>query len=393
MKPRMSTENLNVFDFLGTPEGQLEDLLRRIAAALQLTPAQYDLVDQRYEGITRYLDAPGSPLADHDPRMFAQGSRALGTTVKPWDRQEFDLDFVMKLRRPQQEFEPIELLMTLYNWLKANGNYAHMLELKKRCVRLSYAEEFHIDILPAVPDLARGGTCILVPCMANGGDGEWSPSDPEGYVERFNNRAAAAMWAETLAAMKAQVDPLPELEQLHEKPPLKVVVQLVKRHRDVVFNSRMERAPISIVLTTLASELYRGAQSVTDALTDCLAAMCNEVRRTAGVLIVRNPTNFDEILSERWLDNPKLYAEFERWLFVFSAHWSRVQAAEGAELSKLLKEIFGVNAVDHALKQQANVVHAARKSGLLSVTPAGVLTVGHRPDKAVPVRDHRFYGA
>lgn len=393
MKTRLKVENLNVFDFLGTPEGQLEDLLRRIAAALQLTPAQYDLVDQRYEGITRYLDAPGSPLAIHDPHMFAQGSRALGTTVKPWDRQEFDLDFVMKLRRPLWGFQPKELLMTLYSWLKENGNYAHMLELKKRCVRLCYANEFHIDILPALPDLEKGGTCILVPCMANGGDGEWSPSNPEGYVEWFNSRSALAMWEETLVAMKAQVDPLPELEQLHEKPPLKVIVQLVKRHRDVVFNTKMDLAPISIVLTTMAGDLYHGARSVTAALTDCLAAMCNEVRRTPGVLIIRNPTNFDEILSERWRDDPSLYFAFKRWLFAFSAQWSRVLESEGAGLPKLLKELFGVDAVNHALKQQADIVHAARKASLLSVAPVGVLTVGERPAKAVRVRDHRFYGA
>jgi len=390
---KVRNPNFNIFDFLSTSEGQLEDLLRRITAALQLTPAQYALIDQRYKGITNYLDAPGSPLAVHDPHMFPQGSRALRTTVKPWDRQEFDLDFVMKLRRPLRRFQAKELLMELYSWLKQNGNYEHMLERKKRCVRLSYANEFHIDILPALPDPERGGTCILVPCMKNGGQGEWSPSNPEGYVGWFNGRSNLAMWEKALVAMKAQVDPLPALLQLHEIPPLKVTVQLLKRQRDVTFNATMDLAPISIVLTTLAGEHYRGAQSVTVALTDCLDDICNEVHRTQGALVVRNPTNPDEILSERWLEDQSLYDVFKHWLFAFSARWSQVLEARGPELPRLLKELFGVNVVDHALKQQANVVHATRKAGLLSVAPTGILAVGDRPGKAVRVQEHRFYGS
>ena len=57
---------------------------------------------------------------------------------------------------------------TIGDRLRANGYYAPLLEEKPRCWRLSYANEFHLDITPSIPNLE----------CANGG--EPCGQDPEG---------------------------------------------------------------------------------------------------------------------------------------------------------------------------------------------------------------------
>ena len=57
-----------------------------------------------------------------------------------------------------------------------------MIELKNRCVRVSYATEFHLDILPACPDRYAGGTCVVVPDRKVQ---HWKASNPKGFAQWF----------------------------------------------------------------------------------------------------------------------------------------------------------------------------------------------------------------
>jgi len=52
-------------------------------------------------------------------------------------------------------------LSTLYEFLGSNETYRKMISLKNRVVRLTYSDEFYMDILPAYTDFSSGGTCIL----------------------------------------------------------------------------------------------------------------------------------------------------------------------------------------------------------------------------------------
>jgi hypothetical protein len=58
---------------------------------------------------------------------------------------------------------PMGLLNAMYKVFDEHGVYGGMVELKKRCVRIVYKDEFYLDILPACRDHGNGGTCIQVP--------------------------------------------------------------------------------------------------------------------------------------------------------------------------------------------------------------------------------------
>ena len=70
--------------------------------------------------------------------------------------------------------------------------------------------------------------------------------------------------------------PVPAQEAVHEKEPLQLAVQLLKRWRDLAFADEC-LAPISVVLTTLAGMHYGGEESVSEALTTILAGIVNAI--------------------------------------------------------------------------------------------------------------------
>ena len=146
-----------------------------------------------------------------------------------------------------------------------------MVTKKNRCVRIEYKDEFWLDILPSCRDDQNGGTCIQVP---DRDIHHWKPSNPIGYADWFKNasRRIIVKFSDSrreLIVAEATVEPLPALQATEEKTMLQLVVQLLKRWRDVHY-ANTEYPPISIVLTTLAADLYTGEQSITTALLEVL---------------------------------------------------------------------------------------------------------------------------
>jgi hypothetical protein len=379
-------------DFLGTPDGQLEDLLRRIAETLQLTSPQYQLAEDRYMAVAKCLAEAGSPLTLFLPDIYPQGSMALGTTCRPIRETEYDLDFVMELKRPPREITPVRLLDLLEGHLRANGNYASLVERKIRCIRLDYAGDFHMDILPALPDVPRGNGCIYVPDVPEGKLGGWKNSNPRGYVNWLNGQAALASMAETLEP-RARVDPLPDQMPLHSIPPLKVAIQLIKRHRDMSFSNSNSDGPISIVLTTLAGQYYFGARTALQTVQETLVAWGSLIERTPGIPKVYNPSNTAELLSERWEKDPGLYAEFKKWVGDLQRQWEELQSAKAPQIYRLLAKMFGESPTHMVIEAQAEALRESRSVGRLAVTAGGILTTKTPAQRVVPVREHTFFGS
>jgi hypothetical protein len=74
----------------------------------------------------------------------------------------------------------------------------------------------------------------------------WKGSDPKKYAAWFEQRSQYRMYK--IAAARDAVQPLPALEGTSEKEVLQLVVQLLKRWRDL-FYSEKNYPPISVVLT------------------------------------------------------------------------------------------------------------------------------------------------
>ena len=286
------------------------DLLNHLVIAgaeqLDLTPTQHDRAVGHYEAVGEYLAEQGSPLERYSPVVFTQGSIAIGTATKPVGRDEFDLDLMCQMSI-SSDADPANVKRMVGEHLKSHATYKRMLREKNRCWRLVYAGEFHMDIISGIPDpKEQTGTALLVP------DKElhcWKETDPKGYAEWFLTRAEVA--AVTNEAVRAEVEPAPPNER--RKLTLQIVVQLLKRHRDLMFTDD-EDAPISIIITTLAACAYDGSPSVVDALSGVLARMPDYIGcTTTGVAYVGNPVNPLENFADKWATHPRREQCFRDW--------------------------------------------------------------------------------
>jgi len=345
-------------------KSQLDNLLSEVCEELQLSPTRYELAVERYGSVNRLLEQQGSPFQYLNPRIFPQGSMGLGTTTKPVEGPH-DLDFVLQVDAPYWQLHPLAALHALYGFLLNNETYRKMMTLKNRVVRLTYADEFYMDILPAYSDLETGGSCILVPDRSLVA---LLSSDPQGYMRWFRNRC---LLRKRLLLEKAA--PVPPREEASEKEPLQLSVQLFKRWRDLAFVEQ-EIAPISVCLTTLAGMFYQGEESVSEALSNILAGIVDAIGAADSNdrrIEVRNPSNPKEDFGERWDANPRAYVAFKKGIERFRESWSAILAG-GRDTNKELERLFGEH-VRTVLVKRAQRLQDARKVGLLTVSSTGAI--------------------
>jgi hypothetical protein len=364
----------------------LDELLLQTCGELQLAPARYDRAVERYGTLNSLLESSSSPFQYFRPEIYPQGSMALGTTVAPISGKPHDLDFVLQLSRDSTDVDPMGLIRGLYEFLRQHGTYRPMTTLKNRCVRIEYADEFYMDILPACLNAAVGGTCIRVPDRAAKG---WSDSNPRGYIKWFKEKSQMLL-VETLLE---RADPIPDQQAVAHKDVLQLVVQLSKRWRDVHYAEDPELAPISIVLTTLAGHTYRGERSVSLALTSMLNGVVEliDASQRAGEKHLRifNPSNLAEDLSERWDSTPSAYDAFERGTRDFHRRWSQLIARQGGVDAELIA-LFG-EPVTTVLRKRAQRLQESRLGRKSGVTSAGIITSSSAA--TVHVRPNTFHGA
>ena len=362
---------------LDSPATHLSFLLDGICRAIQLTATQQEDAKQKYEAVSSWLSAPGSALRAFDPQVFPQGSVAIGTTVKPVAREDHDVDSVALL---QARFDPMGLYELVRDRLKEHSYYRTILELKKRCVRLNYAGDIHLDVLPAQPRRRMTATGLLVP------DRElqaWSPTDPKGFIAWFRGISRRPY-----DEVRLGVEPLPETEDADSKTPLQRAVQLLKRRRDIVFDGD-QHAARSIVLTTLAARYYRRERTVIEALAAALGGIALAISASPGILVVPNPTLPDENFGDGW--DAYSYAQFKRFVRRFQSEVADLQALSGTEeISRKLAVMFGERPTSKAVERWGEQLRHDREAKRLHVGSIGLLNVAGRGTQPVP--QHNFDG-
>jgi hypothetical protein len=150
---------------------------------VNLDDSRLELLDQRVESVFKVLKADpgvGSYVKDKIP----QGSWAHCTIIRPAAGQEFDADFLVRMEEVDGwQDTPVEYLKYLRGVLAAHGTYKDMpLRRKCRCVRLGYAGDCHLDIVPFV-ERADGTKWIV-----NGDEDKWEPTNPQGYTDWINGK-------------------------------------------------------------------------------------------------------------------------------------------------------------------------------------------------------------
>jgi hypothetical protein len=383
---------------------QLTDLIEDACQHLEPTAYQRDIARQRYEGVGDWLSRSDDPLlAGIEIRI--QGSVAIGTTVKPIGPQEYDVDLVAHVPDVDIVISPAMLKKQIGDRLRDNGNYAPLVKEMARCWRIDYANEFHLDITPSIPNpgCLLGGALVPDKTLKT-----WKASNPMGYRAKFERRAKLrprirSAFGRTLDSMiaKDSVEPYPE--EMRLKGLLRRTVQIAKRHRDIAFIDDTEGlAPLSIIVTTLASRAYEFCvgnfeyDHELDLIVDLLRRMPNSIEtRVTGVGVewyLWNQTTAGENFCEKWNKHPERAQAFFEWHTKLVADVERLATAEGLdEVRRLLAGVVGKAPANLAMDALTERIGKARTANRLAVSKPAGLIVGAAIG-TTPVRGNTFFG-
>ena len=375
-----------------------------IVESLDVPQSAYERAIARYEAIAKHLERDGSALATAGPHIYAQGSFQIGTVVPPIDSsQGYDLDLTCELKEldklGQTQRQLKELLGQEVRSYASKHGMKRPIE-KPRCWHLDYRDDvsFHMDVVPAVPEDPQRKNEIAanldpsVAHLANLAVGitdtraedydtistDWSMSNPMGYAEWFKGRMRGAA-THILLEAKAVLREADEIPVYKWKTPLQIVVQILKRHRNVMFaGDTSGDAPISCIITTLAARAYEGQLNVRDALIGIVENMPKFIRSSSPR--VANPVNGGEDFAEKWETHPGKEQAFLRWYRQLRRDLNGLsEIANVSDLREYLKQRFDINLrEDRARELMPTAGVAATAAATTASTPR--VKIEARPD-------------
>ncbi|MBO6550272.1 MAG: nucleotidyltransferase [Rhizobiales bacterium] len=328
-----------------SPTPTHEDILQKIAKEIDVPPEINEAVVARYQSLGSWLDRPNSTLKGYDPYVAPQGSFLIGTANRPiTDTDEIDVDLICRLNSSKGHQTQKQLKMAIgqevMSYAQAHS-MKHTPENKRRCWTLKYADQrnFHTDILPCISDvntyrsrLSANGymklaindritqEAIAITDKTDPGYDvitlNWPSSNPLGFAVWFMQEMEDVLRYEKLELFK-RGSPYAKVEDIPDhavKTTLQKAIQILKRHRDLMFADDPEHKPISIIITTLAAHAYQGELTLVDSLTAILNGMDRFVEVVDGKRWIRNPVNPEENFADKWQEMPEKERNFYSWL-------------------------------------------------------------------------------
>ena len=354
---------------------QFSKFLRHLAESLDISESHYRKAEERYQAVSKWLGRGESIVASFDPEIYPQGSFCLGTVIKPIsDTEEYDIDLVCELglgkdRVSQKQLKEL-VGYEIKGYARAN-NMKSLPEEGRRCWTLNYADgvQFHMDILPAIPDgssfkqlLEASGhsgdwddqaIAITDKTLPNYGhlNNEWPRSNPRGYAEWFKLQMKTQFETLRMALAESFLARIEDVPEYSVKTPLQRAIQILKRHRDIMFAEVQDHKPISIIITTLAAHAYNNETNLLDALVNIVNSMPDHIQNQYGVSWVPNPVNQLENFADKWQRHPQKEQNFRRWLQQVNNDLSAALQLRGARaVGDSLKSSFGEKIINEAMK-------------------------------------------
>lgn len=291
----------------------INDVLSRTAELLDLPDSLHEDAVMRYTSIAEWLSETGTELASYDPDIFPQGSFRLGTAIRPiLHEDEYDIDLVCHLNLKKEHVTQADLKKMVGDRLKKDPELADIIKPSRRCWTLNFPKRFHMDVLPAIPNVDLPPTGIL---LTDQKLVHWQHSNPIAYANWFRDRMKVRFQERRLSLAnslkKASIEEVPEWQV---RTPLQRAVQLLKRHRDFFFQAQPDDKPVSIIITTLAAHAYNNQESLSDALGEIVRDMPRFIVTRDGKWIIENPVDQKENFADKWNEDPAREQHFRRWL-------------------------------------------------------------------------------
>ena len=124
-----------------------EDFESFLRTKVNLNQDRLDTLQERVAAIETFLEAEAtfdSTLLD----LIPAGSWAHRTIIKPvTENDTFDADVLLYMEE-QEDWQAKDYVEKLYQAFRSSSTYKSLAHRHTRCVRIDYAGEFHIDVVP-----------------------------------------------------------------------------------------------------------------------------------------------------------------------------------------------------------------------------------------------------
>ncbi|TBX68726.1 nucleotidyltransferase [Flavobacterium silvisoli] len=408
---------------------QFDEILETLGENLDISQTQFDAAVKSYQTVGQYLCNDDSELASYQPEIRPQGSFILGTMIKPiCEEDDLDIDLVCQLTKKKESWTQKDLKDIVGNELRKHKLYSDMLDKEgRRCWTLLYRreseqakEKYHMDILPSI--INEGYGIVLEKLFSHIGDDtnfdvsairitdkeernyeietdldKWLKSNPFGYAKWFFNRAFLASTARTkLFSLSESVKPVPTFQK--NKLPLQRVVQILKRHRDIMYADRDDKIdkPISIIITTLAARAYNGEDNIIEALLNVVEkmhVMIGEENPYTGERMkwISNPANNEENFADKWVAYPERQKNFYEWLENLRQDLEDIlnQRGKGLQfINESMKKRFGNDLTNKTFRDYALKTRDLTETNQIKVDKS-TMTMG---TVGMPIKKNNFEG-
>jgi Second Messenger Oligonucleotide or Dinucleotide Synthetase domain len=394
----------------------LDTLLADVAIRVQLSATDYGKAESRYHTIGAYLDRDGSLLCGLVNLLYAQGSMAIDATIASCMRtDEFDIDILVELALALG-MSPEAVLDLLYHSIRGEpgSRYYAMTKRRTRCVTVNYSDGMHLDLTPAVLDLSQPAKTSEL--FHHRPEDPRAPTyrlwaNPWGFADWFRlqtpfDHAFAMAFSKRAALMEAQValdkadsEPVRPQKGAHEKSKAVIVLQLLKRWRNVQYDSRKgHRRPPSVMMAKLIADAANG----TETLFQELFVQAENMRRVIGGAHARsqkvhvvNPRCDEDIFTDRWPASLQEQELFLRDLDRLVAKLAKLPESDPDEMRAIMTELFGETPTGAVFENYYRSLGQSIASGRSMhlpgsgrvLAPAVVMPAG-----ATATRSHTFFG-
>lgn len=404
-------------------KAEFSEILEELGNTLDISETQFNAAVESYNAVGNWLCADDSLLKEYNPTIKPQGSFLIGTTIRPYDEnQDLDIDLVCELSDKKDQWTQKDLKVIVGEQLEKHKTYQSLLDEEgRRCWTLKYRErstrndQYHMDILPAV--VASGYTILLEKAFSNVTPDQvdhlaisitdrevfnyetenrpeyWLKSNPFGYAKWFIDQATVPSSSIRMFSLNEAVKPAPKFQR--ERMPLQRVVQILKRHRDMMFKDDKEK-PISIIITTLAAYAYQKQTNVLEALVDVIDRMDLFIQTKYDSITgesykcVENPVNRKENFADRWRDNPAKEQKFMDWLNKVKEDITHATAQRGNyNIIESLSKAFGKNEITRTFTNIGERKRLLTEQGKNRFDTKLGITAG----AANIIKPHNFYGS
>lgn len=355
---------------------ELNDIFRAVAKTIDISDKMFDAAEEEYTALGEWIDGE---TPDYRISIYPQGSFGLGTVVKPIsDDDDYDLDIVCQFAEQYNlsaKALKVDIVKPLLEGYRKSSNG---LVNKRRCWHVDYDDvpQFHMDIIPAY-SIPSGKHIQITDHNEDADTYEYIGSNPSGYIEWFFERCKRQRerlyqnYVKEHGVVVAQAD-VEKIKRCKVKTPLQRTVQLLKRHRDVMFaEDNTGSKPISIIITTLAAMLYQEEDNIYDAMKNILDAAPGWIYKNMkdGQYYIENPSYAGENFADKWNVHPERATAFFNWVKAAKQDLTDGTLFElnRTQMGALVKKSFGDNTGRTVFNEMAERERVAIAAGTVKV--------------------------